>query len=70
MLRPGKRQVERLLSMFPDELFLDPVTQDARTKFRKMHGVEVSVEFNGLTDVDPGMVRAGEVMIPWDGGWG
>jgi hypothetical protein len=56
--------------MFPDELFLDPVTQDARTKFRKMHGVEVSVEFNGLTDVDPGMVRAGEVMIPWDGGWG
>ncbi|CAG5142507.1 uncharacterized protein ALTATR162_LOCUS1165 [Alternaria atra] len=70
ILRPGKRQVERLLSMFPDELFLDPVTQDARTKFRKMHGVEVSVEFNGLTDVDPGMVRAGEVMIPWDGGWG
>ncbi|KAH6857410.1 hypothetical protein BKA58DRAFT_325222 [Alternaria rosae] len=65
--RPGKRQIERLLATFPDELEVDPVTQDARTRFRKMHGVDVSWEFNGLSDVEAG--RAGEVMIPWDGGW-
>ena len=62
---PGKRQVERLLSNFPDELVLDPVTQDARTRFRRMHGVEVSLEFNGLSSTHPEMVVAGEV-TPWD----
>ncbi|CAN9119391.1 unnamed protein product [Alternaria sp. RS040] len=62
---PGKRQVERLLSNFPDELVLDPVTQDARTRFRKMHGVEVSLEFNGLSSTHQEMVVAGEV-TPWD----
>ena len=67
IVRPGKRQVKRLLDTFPDELEVDPVTQDARTRFRKMHGVDVSWEFNGLSDVEAG--RAGEVMIPWDGGW-
>jgi hypothetical protein len=67
--RPGKRQIERLLSTFPDELEVDPITQDARTQFKKMHGVEVSWEFNGLSDVDLGMVGAGEVIIPWEGGW-
>ncbi|KAG9187213.1 hypothetical protein G6011_05084 [Alternaria panax] len=63
---PGKRQVERLLSTFPEELVLDPVTQDARTRFRRMNGVEVSLEFNGLCSTHAEMVGAGEVIIPWD----
>jgi hypothetical protein len=67
--RPGRRQIEMLLSTFPEELVVDPVTQDARTRFRKIHGAEVSLELNGLADVDLGMVGGGEVIIPWDDGW-
>jgi hypothetical protein len=67
IVRPGKRQIERLLATFPEELEVDPITQDARTRFKKIHGVEVSWEFNGLADVEAG--RAGDVIVPWDGGW-
>ena len=67
IVRPGKRFVKRLLETFPDELEVDPVTKDARTRFRKMHGVDVSWEFNGLSDVEAS--SAGGVVVPWDGGW-
>ncbi|KAF1844215.1 uncharacterized protein K460DRAFT_263292, partial [Cucurbitaria berberidis CBS 394.84] len=47
IMRVPRREVERLVSMYPDELSIEEKTGDARTKFRKIHGVEVSLELNG-----------------------
>jgi hypothetical protein len=46
-LRVPRREIERLVALYPNELNLDSTTSDARTKFRKVHGVEVSLELSG-----------------------
>lgn len=45
-MRIPDREVERLVRMYPGELVADR-NGDARTKFRKLHGVEVSLEVSG-----------------------
>ncbi|KAL5388311.1 hypothetical protein PMIN06_000704 [Paraphaeosphaeria minitans] len=39
-------ELQRLVRVYPDELSLDK-NGDARTKFRRVHGVDVSLEVNG-----------------------
>lgn len=46
IMRIPKREVERLCRLYPDELERDRYG-DARTKFRKLHGAEVSLEVSG-----------------------
>lgn len=46
IMRIPKREVERLCRMYPEDLERDRCG-DARTRFRKAHGVEVSLEVNG-----------------------
>ncbi|KAH8699344.1 hypothetical protein GQ44DRAFT_632934 [Phaeosphaeriaceae sp. PMI808] len=46
IMRVPRREMERLCRLYPDELEIDP-SGDARTKFRKLHGAEVSLEING-----------------------
>lgn len=53
IMRIPKREVDRLYRIYPEELERDR-HGDARTRFRKLHGVEVSLEISGY-DV-PGTV--------------
>lgn len=46
IMRIPRREVDRLVRMYPDELGTDKYG-DARTRFRKLHGVEVSLEISG-----------------------
>ncbi|KAF2828140.1 hypothetical protein CC86DRAFT_369271 [Ophiobolus disseminans] len=46
IMRIPRREVERLLALYPDELQREK-SGDARTRFRKLHGAEVSLEVNG-----------------------
>ncbi|USP74772.1 hypothetical protein yc1106_02046 [Curvularia clavata] len=46
-----RRILERLVALHPDELSVDVTTQDARTQFRKLHGIEVSLELNGCPPI-------------------
>ncbi|KAF2715654.1 hypothetical protein K504DRAFT_457804 [Pleomassaria siparia CBS 279.74] len=47
IMRLPKPDVLRLVRQFPDELAVDR-NSDARTPFRKLHGVEVSLEISGF----------------------
>ncbi|KAF2124811.1 hypothetical protein P153DRAFT_301778 [Dothidotthia symphoricarpi CBS 119687] len=47
IMRVPRREVERLLRMYPDELVVDRAG-DARTRFRRVHGVDVSLEVSGF----------------------
>ncbi|RMZ70850.1 cytochrome p450 3a10 [Pyrenophora seminiperda CCB06] len=47
MFRIPRRELERLIETYPEELKVDKSTMDARTKFRKLHGVDVSLELMG-----------------------
>lgn len=49
-----RRIMERVVALHPDELVVDAKTQDARTRFRKLHGIEVSLELNGCPPLRPG----------------
>ena len=49
IMRIPRREVERLVHLYPAELSVDERTRDARTRFRKLHGVEVSLELNGYS---------------------
>lgn len=53
-----RRIMERVVALHPDELVVDPKTQDARTRFRKLHGIEVSLELNGCPPLRPGLDAA------------
>tara|TARA_R110002003_G_scaffold2062_10_gene23985 strand:- start:6358 stop:7596 length:1239 start_codon:yes stop_codon:yes gene_type:complete len=46
IMRIPQREVERLYQLYPNELERDR-HGDARTRFRKLHGAEVSLEING-----------------------
>lgn len=46
IMRLPKPEVIRLVRLYPDELAVDR-NGDARTRFRKLHGVEVSLEISG-----------------------
>jgi hypothetical protein len=46
IMRIPRREVERLCRLYPEELERDR-HGDARTKFRKLHGAEVSLEISG-----------------------
>lgn len=46
IMRIPRREVERLCRLYPEELSKDKYG-DARTRFRKLHGVEVSLEVSG-----------------------
>lgn len=46
-----RRILERLVAVHPDELSVDVRTQDARTRFRRLHGIEVSLELNGCPPI-------------------
>ncbi|KAF2241203.1 hypothetical protein BU26DRAFT_390679, partial [Trematosphaeria pertusa] len=46
ILKLPKAEVQRLLSLYPDELQADR-NGDARTRFRRLHGVDVSLEVSG-----------------------
>lgn len=46
IMRIPKREVERLVRLYPEELCVDK-NGDARTKFRRLHGVEVCLEISG-----------------------
>lgn len=46
IMRIPKREVDRLYRIYPEELERDR-HGDARTRFRKLHGVEVSLEISG-----------------------
>lgn len=46
-----RRILERLVALHPDELNVDVTTQDARTRFRKLHGIDVSLELNGCPSI-------------------
>ncbi|KAE8833204.1 hypothetical protein HRS9139_05023 [Pyrenophora teres f. teres] len=58
MFRIPRRELERLIATYPDELKVEKSTMDARTKFRKMHGVDVSLELTGY----PSLVELGMEM--------
>lgn len=45
IMRIPRREVERLIRLYPEELSVDRAG-DARTKFRKLHGVEVCLEIS------------------------
>ncbi|KAF1947430.1 hypothetical protein EJ02DRAFT_333906 [Clathrospora elynae] len=47
IMRIPREEVKRLARLYPDELNVDWKTSDARTRFRKLHGVEVSLELSG-----------------------
>jgi hypothetical protein len=47
IMRLPQPEVIRLCRLYPDELTIDR-TGDARTRFRKLHGVEVSLEISGF----------------------
>ncbi|KAF2652925.1 hypothetical protein K491DRAFT_603909 [Lophiostoma macrostomum CBS 122681] len=47
ILRLPRPEVTRLYRLYPDELSVDR-NGDARTRFRKVHGVDVSLELNGF----------------------
>ncbi|CAO2652386.1 Nn.00g006690.m01.CDS01 [Neocucurbitaria sp. VM-36] len=65
IMRIPRREVERLVRLYPGELSVDERSGDARTKFRKLHGVEVCLELNGYPIPAAGGIGAGE-----DGGLG
>lgn len=46
IMRLPKPEVSRLVRLYPEELSVDR-TGDARTRFRRLHGVEVSLEVSG-----------------------
>ncbi|KAL6156986.1 hypothetical protein ACJBU6_04563 [Exserohilum turcicum] len=52
ILRIPRPDLERLVALYPDELSVDARTQDARTRFRKLHGLDVSLELNGYPALD------------------
>jgi hypothetical protein len=52
ILRVPRRELERLVELYPQELSVDTGTQDARTRFRRLHGVDVSLELNGYPAVE------------------
>ncbi|KAI8932879.1 hypothetical protein NX059_010359 [Plenodomus lindquistii] len=56
ILRIPRREVERLVRLYPEELSVDR-HGDARTRFWKVRGVEVSLEFSGF--VVPGDEEGG-----------
>ena len=47
VVRVPKPEVSRLVRMYPEELSVDR-NGDARTRYRKLHGVDICVEINGL----------------------
>lgn len=51
ILQIPRRELEQLVLGYPEELSVDPKTQDARTRFRELHGIEVSLELNGCPSV-------------------
>jgi hypothetical protein len=54
IMRIPRREVDRLCRMYPDELERDR-HGDARTRFRKLHGTEVSLEITGYDVQTPGV---------------
>jgi len=63
MFRIPRRELERLIATYPDELKVDKSTMDARTKFRKMHGVDVSLELTGYPSLtEMGIGQTGDEM--------
>jgi hypothetical protein len=59
IMRIPRREVDRLCRMYPEDLERIQ-NSDARTRFRKLHGAEVSLEINGYeipptTTVNPGV---------------
>ena len=46
IMRLPKPEVIRLVRLYPEELAVDR-GGDARTRFRRLHGVEVSLEISG-----------------------
>ena len=46
IMRLPKPEVIRLVRLYPEELAVDR-SGDARTRFRRLHGVEVSLEISG-----------------------
>lgn len=48
IMRIPRREVERFMRQYPDELTVDR-EMNARTRFRKLHGVEVSLELSGYS---------------------
>ena len=54
MFRIPRRELERLIATYPNELQVEKRTMDARTKFRKLHGgVDVSLELTGYPSLLP-----------------
>jgi hypothetical protein len=51
ILRIPRREIESLVELYPNELGVDDKTRDARTRFRRLHGVDVSLELNGYPAV-------------------
>jgi len=47
MFRIPRRELERLIATYPHELLVEKKTMDAKTRFRKLHGVDVSLELTG-----------------------
>jgi hypothetical protein len=60
ILRIPRREIERLVELYPNELSVDDKTRDARTRFRRLHGVDVSLELNGYPAVGLEEERAAE----------
>jgi hypothetical protein len=46
-MRLPKPEVQRLVRLYPEELSLQ-WDGDARTRFRRLHGVDVSLEISGF----------------------
>jgi hypothetical protein len=55
-----RRIMERLIALHPGELTVDAKTQDARTRFRKLHGMEISLELNGCPPIHSGQDVTGQ----------
>lgn len=55
IMRIPRRELERLVRLYPGELCVDERAGfDARTKFRRLHGVEVSLELSGYAPAGSG----------------
>ncbi|RAR07780.1 cytochrome p450 3a10 [Stemphylium lycopersici] len=52
ILHIPRRELEQLVAGYPEELSVDPKTQDARTRFRELHGVEQH-GLSALDQLDP-----------------
>ena len=49
-MRVPKHEVSRLVRLHPEELSVDR-NGDARTRFRRLHGVDICVEVSGVDGV-------------------